>query len=81
MTRAMPRVNDIYIKNIKKNLRFKSIRFFCKAIPKSSGGGRGAGRGRGPCKEMPLPCKYLIKVTYCKEMPLPWPPLIFLIFN
>jgi hypothetical protein len=32
-------------------------------------GGR-AGRGPGPCKEMPLPCKYLIKVTYCKEMPL-----------
>jgi len=24
-----------------------------------SGGGRGAGRGWGPCKKMPLPCKYL----------------------
>jgi len=27
-----------------------------------SGGGRGAGRGPGPCKEMPLPCKYLIEI-------------------
>jgi len=25
--------------------------------------GGGAGRGPGTCKEMPLPCKYLIKVT------------------
>jgi len=27
-----------------------------------SGGGKGAGRGPGPCKEMPLPCKYLIEI-------------------
>jgi len=36
--------------------------------------GGGAGRGPDRCKEIPLPCKYLIKVTYCKEMPLPYPP-------
>jgi hypothetical protein len=42
-----------------------------------SGGGRGGWQGPGPYKEMPLPCKYLIKVTYCKEMPLPWPLIIF----
>ena len=37
MTCAMPRVNGFYIKNIKKKLRSKNIRFFYKAIPKSLG--------------------------------------------
>jgi hypothetical protein len=37
MTRAMPRVNNFCIKNIKKKLRSKSIRSFCKAIPKNLG--------------------------------------------
>jgi hypothetical protein len=35
--------------------------------PQAVAEGRGA--GRGPCKEMPLPYKYLIKVTYRKKMP------------
>jgi hypothetical protein len=30
----MPQVNDFCIKNIKKKLRFKSIRFFAKLYPR-----------------------------------------------
>jgi len=39
MTRAMPRVNLFCIKKYKKKLRFKSVRSFYKAIPKSLGFG------------------------------------------
>jgi hypothetical protein len=31
--------------------------------------GERAGRGPGPCKEMPLPCKYLIKIIIKKFDP------------
>ena len=38
LTRAMSLVNLFYIKNIYKK-KFKSVRSFCKAIPKSLGFG------------------------------------------
>jgi hypothetical protein len=39
MTRVMPRINGFCIKNMKKKLRSKSIRSFCKVIPKNVGCG------------------------------------------
>jgi len=39
MEHVMLRVNFFYIKNTKKNLKFKSIRFFYKAISKNLGSG------------------------------------------
>jgi len=39
MTRVMLRINGFCIKNMKKKLRSKSIRSFCKVIPKNVGCG------------------------------------------
>jgi hypothetical protein len=38
-------------------------------MPIPSGGGRGGWQGPGPCKEMPLPCKYLIEIIKKKIDP------------